>query len=219
MSIADLLQLAIAASTAVAAIAAWRSARASRESVVQQKAAGDAAAKNAKEQMTAFSSQVQALSEHATTVGKQAQAEAIRWSLQAHLDLEKFGFSGAHQIAFQTRGPVAATEFALFRAGLLPRDFFGAAVVRHLLATVLDRRRPIHVPPIAIVTGIPTSEVFATGGDVAEFARLWKDIQEAINSGRFELGANGQLTEAGKTAACKAALDALDKTFPAGGSA
>lgn len=226
MSPADWIQLAIAIFTAGAAIAAWLSASASRESVNEQRRAGEQAAAQAAsgaaalaEQIKALSVQAKAADEHARTAKQQAQAEAIRWSMQAHLDIITQGSRAGGNVAFdRMRGPVAAAEFALFRVGLLPRDFFAPAILRHLEDTFfstgwLNKKRYGDSPVVILSNYAPVS---TNGCDAAEFTNLWKAINEAINEAinNKHVDISGGLTDQGKSTLAEAALAAFNKQCP-----
>lgn len=226
MSVSDFIQFVIAACTAAAAVAAWRSAKASRQSVTEQKQANDQAAKNTERQIRTVSEQIEVLSEqakaadaHAKTVREQAQAEAIRWSTQAHLDLETKARDGGYAIAQRMRGSVAAAEFSLFRAGLLPLDFFAYAVVLHLDNTIFQEswrtaQRTAGPPAEIISCGRRAAAGLTTDGDMLKCVQLWEAVNSAINKTNPEKGSNGSLSEKGKAALIQAVIDAMRTQLP-----
>lgn len=228
MSPANFIQLGIGIITAFAAVAAWRSAMASWESVKEQKCAGEQAARATTQQMEVLVRQVEALSaqsraadEHAKTARQQAQAEAIRWSTQAHLDISNQSPRPSEVgVAFdRMRDAVVAAEFALFRFGLLPRDFFESTIQRHLEETFrctswLNNKKRYRDPAVAKLFDYAITTT--SDGDAAAFKKLWEAITRAVNKEINEKRVNivDGLTEEGRSMLMKAALAEFDKQYP-----
>lgn len=170
MAPADWIQLVIAVFTAAAAIAAWLSARASRESVKAQEVAAD----ESRKQVDALSAQVAALNRHAETALSQAQAEAIRWSAWAHLELvsRRLEIGNSIESLFAVRLPIAQAEFALFRSGLFPRDFYLRSILRHLGQGSFDALRE--------QWGAPLPEPLLDRGELQNFQELWAEINRLL---------------------------------------
>lgn len=184
----DWLNLLTAISAAVAAGAACGSARQSSKSVKEQRDANRESARAAEKQIAVLSDQATAADRHSKTAEQQARAEAIRWSVQAHL-----GLATADQASRPSIGlAVAVAEFALFHAGMLPRDFFIVAITRHLASDGNVRRtlspggRGQPCLPSILREGRALLEPPPADGDYAAFVRLWEAIGSSIDR---ELGA------------------------------
>jgi hypothetical protein len=141
-----IISVVAAGATLLAAAAAWRSAKASMRSAsaseraVNQQQQDSALARNEADrqienlaaQIRIMQDQSRAAIEHAASAKLQSEADAVRWSTQAHIDLSVLMKEGKYDIAYVNCWSVALAEFLLFRANTLPREIFRLSVIKHV---------------------------------------------------------------------------------------